>query len=217
MQKIFLAFLCFLTLITCSSFDLGKKDPDSLEVNTSNPTWDTDIQPLITAKCSSCHTNNKSQYVPSNTPNSSTLNSMNDFSTFESIAPTILRRVFNSPENPMPPNFGTPLTDAERAALKRFLETGVTSPRVRYCTSTSSQLSYPSVAPSFASNCTSCHSSSGSMASLPLENLEQIKVVRDNIVIQLAEKSMPPDASSFYTSSDRDNMLAWICGGSDLD
>lgn len=208
----------FLILVGCNSFDLGKEDPDSFSVNTTNPTWTADVQPVLLAKCANCHTNNKSEFVPSNVPNSTTLNNIGDKTTFDnSLAVSVKSRVFDSPDNPMPPNFATPLTSDELAALKKYIEDNTTSPLVTYCASvTTTTKTYTDVTATFQSNCTSCHSPSGTYPSVPLTTLAEVKAKRESVLERIGEKTMPPTRGAFDTAADRTAAIEWLCKGSDL-
>lgn len=205
-------------LVGCNSFDLGKEDPDSFSVNTANPTWAADVQPVLLAKCANCHTNNKSQFVPSNVPSSSTLNNIGDKTTFDnSLAVSVKSRVFDTPNNPMPPNFATPLTSDELAALKKYIEDNTTSPLVKYCASvTTTTKTYTDVSATLQANCSTCHSPSGSYPSVPLTTLAEVIAKRESVLERIGEKTMPPSRGAFDTSDDRTSLVEWLCKGSDL-
>jgi mono/diheme cytochrome c family protein len=207
-----------LLIVGCSSFDLGKEDPDSFSVNTTEPTWAADVQPVLLAKCANCHTNNKSQFVPSNVPSSATLNNITDKTTFDnSLALSVKLRVFGTPSNPMPPNFATPLTSNERAALKKYIDLNVVSPLVTHCTTVSTTTkTYADVSAVFQFSCAGCHTAGGEYEALKLTTLDEIKAARESVLDRMGEKTMPPTRDAFDDSAERTNAIEWLCAGSDL-
>lgn len=125
MRAFVLAFLC----VACSSADLGSERQPSVTVNTTSPTFEKDIVPLLKAKCSTCHSESRTQFVPGNTPNNAQLNNLENAENFAAKAVLIQWRALSDPDNPMPPRFATGLTDDEKAALGQYIST--LSPGIR--------------------------------------------------------------------------------------
>jgi mono/diheme cytochrome c family protein len=120
--------LAILTALTaCRSEDLGKSDPDVVDV--SGPTWGQGIDQLVNQKCANCHTARRGEFVPSNTPNTiDSIGSKDFWLTARNLSRIILIRTrFTSGDNPMPPRYGTPFSDNERTQFTAFLTERVTS------------------------------------------------------------------------------------------
>lgn len=112
----------FLFLTACHADDFGNRKVTEIAVNKESPTWNSGVADVLLYKCDSCHATLAGQFAPGNVKNDKF-----DFSASEEVflanyAERVRRRVFNSPENPMPPKFGTPLTENELQALKGYLD-----------------------------------------------------------------------------------------------
>lgn len=202
---------------SCSSFDLGAEKPVSFAVNTSAPTWDTDILPVVKAKCANCHTPTKGKFVPKDVPTTnSTLDDITTKDSFASLASSIKTRVFDTPTDPMPPHFATQLTDNEKAALSVYIES-LSGAVPAGCTATTTTLAYADVSAIIDSNCSVCHTSGGT--SPALNSLALVKTSRIRMIDRIHKKTMPPSSSGFDTvfhaSADRTKLLEWLCVGSD--
>lgn len=103
------------------AYDLGDQAPDEVLIDALNPTWEGGIQTLVLEKCDNCHGVTDSGFVPGNAKQLSFYFSRGEYA-FDFYRERIKARVFDTPENPMPPSFATPLTKAEKKALKKFIE-----------------------------------------------------------------------------------------------
>lgn len=114
--------LLSLLLSSCSkSYDLGSESQVNVEVSDSElttPTWNSPIYKIVETKCATCHSRYRDQFVPANTP--SYYDDLLDEDFFELNSPEILDRI-NDEEDPMPPNFSTPLTQREKQALRNYI------------------------------------------------------------------------------------------------
>jgi Cytochrome C oxidase, cbb3-type, subunit III len=118
-------------LSSCGSFDLGSQRPTEINVNAENPNWNADIQRVMALKCMNCHADPRPNHAPAGTP---VINFANEvIFKKRDVITRVWERVFRSPDKPMPPDFGTPLSSSERLALKKYLsingvDTTVTTP-----------------------------------------------------------------------------------------
>jgi mono/diheme cytochrome c family protein len=110
------ATLCILAP-ACGTFDYGDAPVDEVEVDVKNPEFALDIKPLMQLKCMNCHAKEPGPFAPGD----ATYIPLDVEAKFEALAARVEARVFKKPDDPMPPDFGTPLTDNERAALKKYL------------------------------------------------------------------------------------------------
>lgn len=106
------------SLTACGTFDYGDAPVDEVEVSTTNPNFLYDIKPLMTLKCMNCHTTKPSSFVPPDTPPIA----LDNEAKFKELADRVRIRTFEKPDDPMPPPYGTPLTENERKALKKYLD-----------------------------------------------------------------------------------------------
>ena len=150
----------FLLLGACSSYDLGDKSPVEVEIDATSPTW-SQASALVESKCMNCHATPRSPYAPTNTPPLA-LSSGQGF--YDAVA-RIKARVFEDTASPMPPNFGTPLVENERAGLRAFIDaveaakqSNSPSP-IEGIAAGTGQTS--SLSAAFASNCAGCHGAQG--------------------------------------------------------
>ena len=104
-----------LFLTGCAAYDLGSEPQREVSVNAQAPTFANDVGPLMLEKCDVCH-DNTAAYVPANTPQF-TLSTEEGFNARKA---RIVARAIE--EKTMPPPFATGLTDTERAALARYIE-----------------------------------------------------------------------------------------------
>jgi hypothetical protein len=117
--------LASLNLSSCSAADFGSKPPISVSVDTENPTWGNGIGELVIRKCDNCHARAPSKFAPGEIRDNPTRyqlglgESEERFLQFGRISYT---RTFETPDDPMPPTYGTPLNESEKAALKKYLE-----------------------------------------------------------------------------------------------
>ena len=215
-MKFFLP-LILLVLNSCGSKDLGNEKNINIAVDINNPNWNNGIGSLVGAKCANCHTGMRSGFVPANVP--MTFNDIGNQFFYES--PTsyaqgypylAYRRIFLTPTDPMPPEFGNQLSDDEKTALKKYL---TLKGFAAQCTATTSTLKYSDVKDIIENRCTSCHYA-GSPLRKPLTNVEQIRDERDAAIAYLLAKTMPDAAPEFAGSAEGKKLFEWLCAGSDL-
>lgn len=209
-----------LSLNSCGAYDLGKNDAPHVTVDTANPTWANGVQAVIEAKCANCHAKaaERNSFVPANTPKLVDNIKLQSFfegaSSYAAGYPYLVyRRVFETPDDPMPPTFGTPLYDDELAALKGYLTNLNFSKQCVGITTTA--LTYADVKPIIDSKCVSCHLATSSVRK-PLATLAQIRVERDAAIAYVTAGTMPDGAPEFGPSEEGKNLLNWLCAGSDL-
>jgi mono/diheme cytochrome c family protein len=169
-QRIFLCLklVSFTALFSScgTSFDLGDSTPQSLNVNKENPEWEADIQYLMQLKCMNCHANPKPKFAPTNTPKIT----LDQFAFFQNqYAERVRARVFHSKSNPMPPDYATPMSADEKAALKVYLARILGEDPLpddsdlpaSTTTTPTTGTTGASLSGSFVTNCAGCHGSKG--------------------------------------------------------
>lgn len=115
-------------LEACRSEDLGDKKPDVVTLRGEQVGWSDGISTIIARKCATCHTAERSQFVPANTPHS--IDGMSQEHFYQEPAnrgkvAAMRHRLVDTPKQPMPPPFATPLSDKEKAALSEYFEQAV--------------------------------------------------------------------------------------------
>jgi uncharacterized membrane protein len=117
----FLIFILF--ILSCTkSYDLGDSEQVNVKITDAElatPTWSSPVYQIVEAKCATCHTRFRDQFVPANTP--SDLDDLLDENFFNANRNEVWDRIIDS-ENPMPPTFSTPLTLREKEALKNYID-----------------------------------------------------------------------------------------------
>lgn len=121
----------FFTTSTCSSFDLGDEKPIETpreSVFSQDVRWGPGqnvafVQNIIAYKCDNCHGSGRSTFTPSNAPliNLSLLDKAKNLASYSFYMKRSFQRVANSPQDPMPPTYATPLTPLELESLLSFL------------------------------------------------------------------------------------------------
>ncbi len=124
-MRYFCLILIFPTLMSCEAYDLGAEQADHVAVASESPAWDNGIGELVSKKCASCHTSNRSKFVPQNTPEAYDSLGSQAFFTSSQVLARVIARVENT-EVPMPPNFATPLYEDEKSALITFAKERLT-------------------------------------------------------------------------------------------
>ncbi len=115
-----------LLVTNCSSSDLGDAKPDSVKVDLTLAGWDSGAGAVIAMKCANCHTAERSDFVPSNTPR--ILDGIKSKEFFlEPANISLIRAMRKRIESDdtlkqMPPKFATPLMGDEKIAVISFLK-----------------------------------------------------------------------------------------------
>jgi hypothetical protein len=113
----------------CDSSDLGHETGTRVPIDFALTDWNSGVETLIAMKCASCHTSERGNFVPANTPH--TLDGIQNKSFFEksenlSTIKSMQRRInTDEEEKRMPPRFATELYPEERFQLRRFLDASV--------------------------------------------------------------------------------------------
>jgi hypothetical protein len=140
---------------------------------------------------------------------------------------SVKKRVFETPSRPMPPNFGTPLTPNELAALKKYLSDLEKTPDPTV-SPTATQPGEPAtpvvkfseVKPYFSTYCGAtggCHGPTNE-ATGPYVTLEQIKPARSKLrarMVRTDSGKMPKEGSPQPADAEKTKMLDWLQNGSD--
>lgn len=196
-------FALLLALTACRSEDLGKSEPDVVDV--SGPTWGQGIDQLVNKKCANCHTSRRGDFVPSNTPNTiDSIGSKDFWLTARNLSRIILIRTrFTSVDNPMPPRYGTPFSENETTQFTAFLAERVTSlTNGTTSNNTSTCTAVPDwndqIAATVASNCATagCHATA-STGVPALATKEDWLSHRDTARALIRAGSMPKGDSGF--------------------
>jgi hypothetical protein len=111
-----------LSVTSCSAYDLGSETAPEIAVDADNPTWDGGVANIIDERCASCHSNLGANFVPANTPESYEQMDQKSFYDDKDNLDKIRNIRFRmlSTEDPMPPNFASPLYENELNALEKF-------------------------------------------------------------------------------------------------
>ncbi len=202
---------------SCSSYDLGKETAKFVITDQSNPTWDSGgIKALLAEKCDNCHTSSPDKFVPDNAKKYQYDFSKDESKYITTYASRTKSRVFESDSNPMPPNFSTPLTVNEKAALKKYLEKVIVVAPVGACATTTA-LTFADVKTITDQNCASagCHVTGGYK---PLTSAAEFKALKEIVLKRINEKTMPANSRSdtFKASADGVKVIEWLCAGADL-
>jgi cytochrome c5 len=224
-----------LLVTSCSSYDLGSKAPIAVTVDTASPTWENGIENLVAKKCDNCHAKSTSKFVPGEIRDDKdrlAVGFSESEDRFLSYGSLSYNRVFNDPSDPMPPNYGTPLNDSEKAALKTYLETkviNVSEDRNKIaadaCVGVSGggSLKFASDAePVYTSQCASCHSTATGVGGLDLSSAAQWKSNKVDLIYVLTTKSagnkMPPGRADGYTAAGNTGavLLNYLCTSTEV-
>lgn len=206
--------LALFVWISCSSKDLGNEKPLELKVNAAAPTWGNGVQDILKAKCDNCHSSNPSRFVPGQAKAY-----VYDFATAEATflanhAARTKARVFDTPTRPMPPDFATPLTSDERAAIEKYLAEKLATSVFAGCPTTTA-LTFADVKTISDISCKVCHSA-GATPRVPLTSAAEFKAQRTQVLALIKQGRMPPDNPTFKNSADGQKMVEWLCAGSDV-
>ena len=205
----------FLTVFSCGkSYDLGSEATETITVNTASPTWDNGIGAVFTKKCANCHTSSRSKFVPSNTP--TTIDSIANSTFFDTSANATLvyNRLFNDTTASMPPNFATPLSTDEKAAVKSWLATKTESVASICGTSGSSQSTYSRSATTIASDCATCHTAAADRKTF--DSLTEIKTMRLPMLSYLNANKMPQGNTTYRSAGNGLALFQWLCFGTEF-
>lgn len=203
----------------CSrSYDLGSEPVEEVAVNEVNPTWENGIGQLMTSKCGNCHVPRPGPFVPPNTPLSFDFTQKETTTSFRC---RVAARTLEGNPTPMPPDFATPLTAREKAALKAYL---ATLPPCETLTpaGTETSLTYDDVKGSLVTDCASagCHVQPGAAANYDLSesNKETIltRTYADKALSRIADGSMPLGRPQWKDSEAGKKVIEWLRGGKDI-
>ena len=117
-----LTSLC-LILSACGSATLGDEPPDAVAVDIENPVWEEGgIRQLIADKCDSCHGKSSTdQFDPGNVKDLKYDLALDEQLFLDNYGERSAVRILQSPDNPMPPLFATPITEDEYIAIEEYL------------------------------------------------------------------------------------------------
>ena len=229
------AFVSFLlALSSCSSYDLGSRSPIAINVNTESPTWENGIQELIARKCDDCHAKQPSKFVPGEIRDDRARYSVGFSETedgFLNYGSLSYQRVFNDAAKPMPPKYGTPLTEAEKLALKKYLEDKVinvaddeTAFAQEACNGIAANTFNfaADVETVYRTQCAACHASATGVGGLDLSVAAQWKQEKNTLIYTLqtttAGKKMPPGRADTYTDAGNPGevLLNYLCASEEV-
>jgi len=213
----------FIALMACKAYDLGSEPDSYIEVDVNNPTWDSGGVGLVFLyKCATCHTADREWYVPSNTPTTYDEIHNEDFFTSEANAGklnNIKTRMFSTPDNPMPPHYATALSDDEKTAVQKYLDTlmqpkpGDTGKTPAGCENlpTSTSLTYADIKGTVDSSCATCHSAGGQAP--PMVTEDNVKAQKLNMARRIKDTNspMPPGNADFGKSEPAKKLLEFLC------
>lgn len=224
MKKILLFTMSLLIFSHCHSKDLGGEAPDRVQLDTSLTDWDHGAGAIIQQKCANCHTAQRPQTVPGNTPHS--LDDINraDFFTESKNKAYIMamrKRVeSDSGDRIMPPKFATPLYPDERQVLLAFLDLTLKNLDVVVKPSpppedplppptTPSKWVWADMKPIAMSSCAKggCHDGSDMFALMSREDfVSRLPGLLDEVL----SGYMPMDDDAFKESAEGKKMIQWL-------
>ena len=212
----------FAVVLACSSADLGNKPLATVTVDVNNPTWGNGIQAVLAAKCDNCHAKEVTKFTPENARQY-----RYDFSGSEAnfkagYLKLVQNSVFNEKPSVMPPNYGTPLSTGEKAALKKYLDTQIAAlptPVPTPVTATTSLTFAGDIKSITDTSCarSGCHSATGG-SSFPLTTVAEFKAnmlnfsAAENSLGQIESNQMPlvDGTPAFKGSPERLKVLEWL-------
>ena len=223
MKALFPALHVIMTLsllANCESRDLGDKAPAAIAM--ANANWEGGVEALILKKCANCHTTNRSEFVPRNTPNSldamATKAFWEDASNLAALN-TIKARLVDT-EKPMPPTFATPFVGEEKQLFETFIDNqikqiGLVTPPPPPKPEPKCQ-TLPDwnedIAAALKLNCANgnCHAAEGK-AQPKLTNEMSWLLHRENARKLIQVGSMPKGNREFANSKDGQLLLGTLC------
>jgi uncharacterized membrane protein len=198
-----------LPLLSCGASTLGDAEIDVVEVDQKTPDF-RQIGLLMALKCQPCHAENPGKFAPKGTP----VILLDDEDEFNKFAFATRRRVFNDPERPMPPEWGTPLADSEKAGLLKYIT--AIEERFKDEKTVETTLLFADVSTTLTQRCGVCHSSAAKRSPPTLDDLEDYRSSRLEVLQSIENGSMPKNETGFATSEDGKKIVEWLRGGNDL-
>ena len=199
--------LVFLPLlfVSCGSFDFGDEPPTEVAIDVKNPDFESDIRTLMAVKCMNCHADPAPKRAPSTTPKID----LTVASVFTKYSARVAARVYATPDNPMPPIYGTPFTASELAGLKKFLEnSGVKIPKAGGGASGGGSSgggagTTVALSAAFGTKCAGCHGAKGEgVIGTPVAKTKKTLAEYKAIVRAGKGTSMPPFAAGAISDAD---------------
>ncbi len=206
-----LALLTLWVLLSsgCGAETRGHEAPDEIAIDTKTPTFE-EIQLLMKIKCQNCHSTTPGKFAPANTPPIA----LDNEEEFTKRLSSTRNRVFFTPDNPMPPDYGTPLTDREKEALKKYIDT--LEAQTSDDTPIETNLLFADVSTALAEKCGVCHSSTAKISPPELDDLEDYKNSRSSVLSSIENERMPKNTTGFKETVEGRNILDWLKGGKDV-
>ncbi len=178
--KIVLLVISGLLLVSCESSTI-----QDISVAVTNPNYVTDIAPIFSAKCASCHSAN-GQSPP-----------LNNYTAVKNAYNSYLCKIEGSCGSIMPPEGALP--SATIAMIKAWKESGFpennTSVPIDPIVTTNPNY-FTNIAPIFSAKCASCHSANGQ--SPPLNNYTAVKNAYNSYLCKIEGSCgtiMPPEGA----------------------
>jgi uncharacterized membrane protein len=197
-------------LASCGAETLGSETPDEALIDTKTPTF-SEVKLLLDLKCQTCHTKGKGKFAPSTTPEIA----FNDAAVFKQKLNPIRNRIFFSPENPMPPMIGTPLTSKEKEGLKKYLD--ALEAQIGQNTPIETNLLWADVSPLLDTKCGVCHKPATLQSNVILDTLDNYKSRRRGVLDSILESTMPKgNAAGFQETAEGRKIVEWLKGGKDV-
>ena len=213
--------------VACSSADLGSKPPLALQVDAANPTWGNGIQALLAAKCDSCHAKELTKFTPENARPYRYEFSVSEAKFKASYLTLVQNSVFKAKPQVMPPNYATPLSADELAALQKYIESALAAAPAAIPSSgpTSTTLTFLTDIKAITdTSCarSGCHSTSGG-SSIPLSSAAQFKTAMANAtssntpLARINAQNMPlGNTTNFSTSDNGKKVIEWLSASSEV-
>lgn len=211
-------------LLACSAEDLGDQAPIAIRVDPSDPTWDGGVKKLLKAKCDNCHATKASRFVPGDvTDNAARYQWGLSLSpeSFEPLALASYGRLFERESDPMPPPYGTPLNNDEKAALKKYVED--TAVAEACAASSPNTLTWDGdVSAVYTERCAACHDSATGIGQLDLSARESWRAHRVSILNTLVTSRtaliMPPGRPSDFLDLGKDGyaLMQYVCASAEM-
>lgn len=204
-----LIFTAGLMILSCGASTLGDAEVDVVDIDKKTPDF-RQISLLMRLKCQPCHAENPGKFAPKNSP----VIKLDIEDEFTKYVTSTKKRVFNDPENPMPPDFGTPLSASEKEGLLKYIT--ALEERFKDEKTVETTLQFSDVSTILTQKCGVCHATATRVSPPTLDDLEDYKANRRGVLGTIEEGSMPKNESGFNETDDGKKVMEWLRGGSDL-
>jgi hypothetical protein len=191
-------------LVSCGTYDFGDEPVTEVQVDTKAPQFNADIRPLMQLKCMNCHATPRPKHAPTSTPPF-------QFDDAVKFGTLLNKSVANSVfvNQTMPKNYGTPLTDREKLALKNYLiqnlgykESDLKAKSSGGSTPVGGGGSGTAELPGSYGQCVDCHGDAGQATTFKVLKGTSLSLSAFKAIIRSGKSPMPAFPASKMSDSD---------------